>query len=115
MRSIKEQEYFPYEAKSTCFISVDGNGTVKQIHHNKMELTAAYERALSKECKLYAVWPGKYSSDLFIVDDLDAYRDSGVDHKVILKPGADHHPHALAGLSAAQQEELMEFLIGHSE
>lgn len=46
---------------------------------------------------------------------MDAYRDSGVAHKVFRKPGADHHPHALGGLSDAQQAELIEFLMEHTD
>ena len=30
-------------------------------------------RALAKNTILYAVWPGNWSSDLFIIDDLDAF------------------------------------------
>ncbi|WP_430495958.1 hypothetical protein ACQRWP_16900 [Micromonospora trifolii] len=33
----------------------------------------AYERAVAGTSRLFAVWPGNYSSDLFAIDDLDAY------------------------------------------
>lgn len=81
MRRAIEAENFPYDAKTTCIISVDGNGNVKQVNHTKAEVTAAYKSALAGECKLYAVWPGQYRSDLFAVDDLNAFADAfGIQH-----------------------------------
>lgn len=79
MRSAKESD-FPYKMSTVCYIEVDGNGKVTQVHHkNKSDLpevTAAYERAAGKLSTLYAVWPGKWSSDLFLIDDLDAFAKS---------------------------------------
>lgn len=76
MRRAIEVENFPYDAKTTCIISVDGKGNVKQVNQNQSEITAAYNSALSGGCKLYAVWPGQYRSDLFAVDDLNAFADA---------------------------------------
>lgn len=76
MRRTNEVECFPYDAKTTCIISVDGKGNVKQVSHNRAEATAAYKSALAGDCKLYAVWPGQYRSDLFVVDDLNAFADA---------------------------------------
>lgn len=42
---------------------------------------------------------------------LDAYGQSNVPHRVFLKKGADHHPHALGGLCGEQQEQLIRFLL----
>ncbi len=73
MRRAIEAENFPYNAKTTCIISVDGKGNVKQVNHTKAEMTAAYKSALAGDCKLYAVWSGQYRSDLFAVDDLNVF------------------------------------------
>jgi len=58
----------PYDLPTVCFIEVSNTGEV--TFGNDI---AAYERALRGESRLYAVWPGKYSSDLFLIDDLDEY------------------------------------------
>lgn len=76
MRSARQSEGFPYEAKTTCYVQVDNYGKVTQVHHNNTELTAAYKKARDGECTLYAVWPGRYSSDLFIIDDLNTFADA---------------------------------------
>lgn len=41
---------------------------------------------------------------------MDAYAGTEIPCMVCLKPGGDHHPHALCGLSETQQESLIEFL-----
>ena len=43
MRSAKEQECFPYDLKTTCYIMVKNNGDVSQVTHNKSKLKAAYD------------------------------------------------------------------------
>jgi len=41
----------------------------------------AYERVLAGRSRLYAVWPGQWSSDHFVIDDLDEYaRAVGIVH-----------------------------------
>lgn len=86
MRSAKEQEYFPYNLKTTCYILVYKNADVVHIQHNKTELTRAYEEAISGRATLYAVWPGNWRSDLFIIDDLNAFADAvGVPRKEVHK------------------------------
>ncbi len=73
MRSAKEQEYFPYKSKTTCYILVYNNSDVVHIQHNKADLARAYKDATENNAVLYAVWPGKWRSDLFIIDDLNAF------------------------------------------
>ena len=41
---------------------------------------------------------------------MDAYAGTDIPYKVFLKPGGDHHPHALGGLTGEQQQALIEFL-----
>lgn len=76
MRSAKEQNYFPYDSKTTCYILVRNNGEVDHITHSLSNLKNAYDNVLKGEAKLYAVWPGNYRSDLFIIDDLNAFADA---------------------------------------
>lgn len=76
MRSAKEQDYFPYAAKTVCYILVTSSGEIQQVHHTKDELAEAYAEANEGRAKLYAVWPGQWRSDLFIIDDLNAFADA---------------------------------------
>ena len=76
MRRAKEQEFFPYNSNLICYILVDKNGGVSQIQHNMKELSDAYYSVLKEKAVLYAVWPGKWRSDLFVIDDLDAFADA---------------------------------------
>ena len=80
MRSAKEQEYFPYTGSTVCYIEVGKDGEVAQMHHkNKSDrpgVSAAYQRVVRGDSTLYAVWPGKWSSDLFLIDDLEAFAKS---------------------------------------
>jgi len=77
MRSAKESNRFPYRMNTICYFEVDKNGNVSQVpHKNKSDLarvSEVYKRAMDKTTTLYAVWPGQWSSDLFIIDDLDAF------------------------------------------
>ena len=80
MRSAKSSDYFPYTMKTVCYIEVDKHGNISQIHHkNKSDIPGvekAYQRVLSGSTTLYAVWPGNWSSDLFIIDDLKAFAEA---------------------------------------
>ncbi|MFF1506374.1 hypothetical protein [Streptomyces sp. NPDC058326] len=59
---------FPYTARTTCYIEVHEDG---EVTHGADR--AAYERALAGGSRLFAVWPGEWSSHLFVIDDLDEY------------------------------------------
>lgn len=63
---------FPYGSKLVCFFEIYTDGTISQLHY-KMEKVEAYENAKSGKSKIYAVWPGQWTSDLFEIDDLEAY------------------------------------------
>lgn len=77
MRKTSEIKDFPYKERICCLIEVTTNGEVTQVvHHRKMDydnVLSAYKKALNAETKLYYVWPGQYTSDLFEVDDLYAF------------------------------------------
>ncbi|MGK5548420.1 hypothetical protein ACSNOH_27375 [Streptomyces sp. URMC 127] len=67
---------FPYTARTTCYIEVHDDGTV--THGNDR---AAYERAMAGKSRLFAVWPGEWSSHLFAIDDLNEYAKAhGIKH-----------------------------------
>jgi hypothetical protein len=67
---------FPYAASTTCYIEVHEDGTV--THGDQR---AAYERAVAGKSRLFAVWPGQWSSDLFEIDDLDEFAKAlGIKH-----------------------------------
>lgn len=88
MRSAKETVEFPYSAGTVCYFEVDSSGLVTQIGHDAASMTTAYQRAAAQECRLYAVWPGRYRSDLFVIDDLNTLADAFG----IARP--DDHQHA---------------------
>lgn len=90
MRSAKEAENFPYSSGIICYLEVDNSGRVTQLSHNSDSISAAYHDAVDQKARIYAVWPGNYRSDLFEIDDLDAFADAfGV-----LRP--DGHVHKIA-------------------
>ena len=74
MRSSKESGCFPYRSSTVCYIEVFPDGSVQQLS-TKDEKLRALMNAENGKSKIYAVWPGKWRSDLFIIDDLDAFFD----------------------------------------
>src|SRR5687768_9808656 len=58
---------FPYDSRKTCYIEIGADGSLSQGVDAQ-----AYQRAVAGTSRLFAVWPGDYSSDLFMIDDLDA-------------------------------------------
>ena len=74
MRSAKEAGCFPYSSSVVCYFEVFSDGSVKQLT-NKNEKLNAYVNANSGKSTIYAVWPGKWRSDLFVIDDLEAYHE----------------------------------------
>lgn len=87
MRSAKESNCFPYSSQTVCYIKIDQHGDVTQVDHSFASVSEAYADAVKKRVRLYAVWPGQYRSDLFEIDDLNAFADAfGV-------PRPDAHVH----------------------
>ncbi len=89
MRSAKAEQDFPYDVKTTCYILVYPDGAVKHIQYTKTDLAEAYSSVCSGKAALYAVWPGKWRSDLFVIDDLNAFADA------VGLPREDNHVHKL--------------------
>ncbi|MBQ8681962.1 MAG: hypothetical protein IJ509_03520 [Bacilli bacterium] len=79
MRSAKESN-FPYSMSTVCYFEVYKDGKVLPIKHknkcDRPELYEAYKRAKDKITTIYAVWPGNWRSDLFIIDDLKTFINS---------------------------------------
>lgn len=75
MRSAKGAGCFPYGSTVVCYIEAFPNGEVRQLSTKPEKLTA-YFNALSGASKLFAVWPGRWRSDLFVIDDLEAFCDA---------------------------------------
>lgn len=81
-----EGENFPYRLPTMCYIEVHRDG---EVTHGTDGGT--YERALAGKSRLFAVWPGQWHSDLFVIDDLDEYaRALGIFHDQKRTGLADH-------------------------
>ena len=77
---------FPYALQTMCYIEVAADGSVRWGSDAK-----TYARVLAGESRLYAVWPGQWSSHLFVIDDLDQYaRALGLVHDETRTGLADH-------------------------
>lgn len=76
MRSAKENKEFPYDSTLICYIEVFPDGKTRQVFCNQTDIEQAYNRAKKGESQIYAVWPGRYKSDLFIIDDLNKLADA---------------------------------------
>lgn len=77
MRSVKEAgTAFSFENPLHCYFSVDKEGNVTQLPHGakytRPALLDAIRAAMKGEIKIYCTWAGGYSTDLFIVDDLES-------------------------------------------
>ena len=71
-RSAKETGCFPYRSGQVCYMEVSPDGAVTQLS-TVGEKRSAYINTLAGVSKILAVWPGRWRSDLFIIDDLDAF------------------------------------------
>ena len=80
MRRASSVEHFPYKNSTNCYIEVWSDGTVQNIEHknksDRSEVEAAYIRVCNSESRLYCAWPGNYSTNLFEIDDLNAFADA---------------------------------------
>lgn len=77
IRSAKESDCFPYRSSVVCYIELRDGQIDKIASKNQSDLwnvLDAAKRAEEGKSVLYAVWPGKWSSDLFIIDDLPGLR-----------------------------------------
>lgn len=72
MRSAKEAGCFPYNRRDVCYMEVFPDGTINQLSSDSEKYEAA-SRAKRNMSAIYAVWPGNWRSDLFVIDDIDAF------------------------------------------
>ena len=77
---------FPYTLATMCYLEVGSGG---EVTYGRDEGT--YVRVRAGESRLYAVWPGQWSSDLFAIDDVEEFgRAFGIVHDEDRTGLADH-------------------------
>ncbi len=97
---------FPYRLGTMCYIEVTADGSVSQGVD-----AAAYQRALSGQSRLFAVWPGSYRSDLFAIDDLDQYaRGMGWVHDEASTGLAEHEHQVRWRLSESERNPTASYI-----
>ena len=72
MRSSKEAGCFPYGSSTVCYMELTKDGNIKQLMTRESK-GEALRNANAGDSKILAVWPGRWRSDLFIIDDLDEF------------------------------------------
>ena len=72
MKSAKETGCFPYRSALVCFFEIFEDGNIRQVS-NKNDKIVAIVNVQTGRSQLFAVWPGKWRSDLFIIDDLETF------------------------------------------
>lgn len=98
---------FPYTDRTTCYIEVHKDG---RVTHGADR--AVYERAVLGESRLYAVWPGEWSSHLFVIDDLDEYAKAlGIKHDV-KRTGLAEHVHRVSWVEDGREQNPRSPYIG---
>lgn len=90
MRLASESDNFPYEQATVCYLEVDGHGVVTSPPEPHVS-----DRVRSGESRLYAVWPGHYRSDLFLIDDIDEYEKALGLQPAPERTGLQEHEHRL--------------------
>lgn len=56
-----------------CYIELTKDKEISQVQNYVQEKRDVYYMLKNEGSKLYAVWPGKYSSDLFEIDDIELH------------------------------------------
>ena len=79
---------FPYQLRTICYFEVFRDGTVSW----KVD-DGTVARVRADETKLYAVWPGEWSSDLFLVDDIDEFEKGRGLRPDPTRSGLEEHEH----------------------
>jgi hypothetical protein len=98
---------FPYTLPTVCYLEVRSDGSVHSPPPDGVEA-----RVRASESRLYAVWPGKYRSDLFLIDDLDDYEKAlGIQHDPV-RTGLQDHNHEIAWqLSPDEQKPASSYVF----
>jgi hypothetical protein len=89
---------FPYRLQTMCYVEVLSDGTVYWGGGRE-----SYQRAVAGKSRLFAVWPGEWSSHLFRIDDLDEYaRAVGIVYDPQRTGLADHRHDVRWAISEAE-------------
>ena len=97
---------FPYTASTVCYIEVSGDGAVSHGAD-----AGTYARVRSGESRLFAVWPGEWRSDLFVIDDIDEYaRAHGFIHDQARTGLADHEHAVRWSLDPSEDEPMGSYI-----
>ena len=80
MRNVSDMEDFPFLNSANCYFEIQNDGQVIHIpHKNRSDfrfIQESYMRVKNNNSKLYVVLPGKWSADLFIVDDMTVFANA---------------------------------------
>ena len=68
IRMTSECPDFPWHSARVCYFDLFQCRPVMLRYAG--DLMYAVQRAIAGETTIYAVWPGQYRSDLFVIDDL---------------------------------------------
>jgi hypothetical protein len=74
LRNASSVRRLPWLGRSVTLLRVDSTGVVQQAKTDS-EKRSLLESATSKDLVLVA-WPGQWSQDIYVVDDLRAARDA---------------------------------------
>lgn len=76
LRSAKDADNFPYQDPTTCYISLRNPADIKHFNTKsnkaRKELLSELADCISEPFIIIAVWPGRWSSDAFVIDDPQA-------------------------------------------
>ena len=68
-----EYDKFPYGSKCVCYIEQTSDNNIEQVGTRVDERRSVYYRVKHEGSKLYGAWPGQWETDLFEIDDIEAY------------------------------------------
>ncbi|MEV0288190.1 hypothetical protein AB0H36_29075 [Kribbella sp. NPDC050820] len=107
MRYASHSPDFPYELSTMCYLEVAADGSVQSPPADGVA-----GRVRAGESRLYAVWPGKYRSDLFLIDDIDDYEKAlGIQHDPVRTGLADHEHRISWQLSPHEQHPAASYVF----
>lgn len=74
MRLTSDNSDFPWRMQTVCYICIVNN-IPKQIGTD-ITRKDAYQEVLEGNAAIVAVWPGKWRSDAFLVDNIETYAEA---------------------------------------
>jgi hypothetical protein len=72
IRLASKADHFPYgwPGSRVCYFTIANNRPVPMRYRDDMRVVLAKK----KPPMIFAVWPGQYRSDLFVIDDIEQLR-----------------------------------------